>query len=68
MENYPRKWSKFYNETPWDDMYNPNNQSKHLRENSKLDGELMQTIQMDEFDDKQSCIPYYRCQSIPTHN
>ncbi|XP_075162002.1 uncharacterized protein LOC142234716 [Haematobia irritans] len=33
--NYPRKWLKYYNETPWDDMYNPNRLSQKIKELSK---------------------------------
>ncbi|XP_013109077.2 uncharacterized protein LOC106088213 [Stomoxys calcitrans] len=30
--NYPRRWSRYYNETPWDDMYNPNKLSQKIKE------------------------------------
>ncbi|XP_019890774.2 uncharacterized protein LOC101887438 [Musca domestica] len=33
--NYPRKWLKFYNETPWQDMYNPDKLSKQIKEQMK---------------------------------
>lgn len=36
--NYPRKWLKFYNETPWQDMYNPDKLSKQINDQMKTKG------------------------------